>query len=59
MKQYIIVTLVIATLCLMTGCTKDEIEIYNTQNTPDLSNPIIQKVSNTVWYNKIGISEAT
>lgn len=59
MKQHIILTLVVATLSLMTGCTTDEIEIYNTQNTPDLSNPIIQKVSNTVWYNTIGVSEAT
>lgn len=48
-----------ATLCSIAGCTKDEIEIYNTRNTPDLSNPIIQKLSNTVWYNKIGISETT
>lgn len=59
MKQYVIITLVIATLCSIAGCTKDEIEIYNTRNTPDLSNPIIQKLSNTVWYNKIGISETT
>lgn len=37
-------------LLLMTGCKKEEIYIYNTQNTPDLSNPIIQKFSNVVWY---------
>jgi hypothetical protein len=34
----------------MTGCKKEETYIYNTQNTPDLSNPIIQKFSNVVWY---------
>ncbi|MBX2922551.1 MAG: hypothetical protein KF746_10200 [Chitinophagaceae bacterium] len=42
-------------LLLMTGCKKEEIIVYNTQNTPDLSNPIIQKLTNVVWY-KEGLS---
>lgn len=50
MKQYIIVTLFFATFLFGVSCTKDEIYLYNTQNTPDLSNPIIQKMTNIVWY---------
>lgn len=48
MKRLIYLTL------LMTGffwgCKKNEILVYNTQLTPDLSNPIIQKIVNVPWY---------
>jgi hypothetical protein len=54
MKHIIIIILAFATLFFVQSCKKEEIYLYNTQNTPDLSNPIIQKVSNTVWYNAIG-----
>jgi len=50
MKQYIIGTLFFATFLFGVSCTKEEIYLYNTQNTPDLSNPIIQKMTNIVWY---------
>lgn len=53
MKQYIIAVLSTIAMFLTTACSTDEIELYNTQNTPDLSNPIIQKVSNIVWYNEL------
>lgn len=53
MKHFISISIAFATLFLTQSCKKEEIYLYNTQNTPDLSNPIIQKVSNTVWYNTI------
>lgn len=53
MKRIIIISMAFAVLFFTQSCNKEEIYLYNTQNTPDLSNPIIQKVSNTIWYNKI------
>lgn len=44
-------------LFLITGCTTEEITIYNDQVTPDLSNPIIQKLTNTMLYNKGVVSD--
>jgi len=54
MKRINIISLAFATLLFAQSCKKEEIYLYNTQSTPDLSNPIIQKVSNTVWYNAVG-----
>lgn len=42
---------------IFAGCKKEEIIIYNTQLTPDLSNPVIQKLTNTFWYNPSTIQE--
>lgn len=47
----------IACLFMITGCTTDEIIVYNDQVTPDLSNPIIQKITNVTLYNKGAVSE--
>lgn len=47
----------IAFLFILTGCTTEEIIIYNDQVTPDLSNPIIQKLTNITLYNKGTVSE--
>lgn len=47
----------IAFLFILTGCTTEEIIIYNDQVTPDLSNPIIQKLTNITLYNKGAVSE--
>lgn len=51
--KYIITILFLTTLLFLQSCKKEEIYVYNTQNTPDLSNPIIQKMTNIVWYNEI------
>ncbi|MEA4917393.1 hypothetical protein [Proteiniphilum sp.] len=57
MKYNIILISLVA--LLITGCKKEEIFLYNTQNTPDLSNPIIQKMTNIVWYKDMtSISES-
>jgi hypothetical protein len=34
----------------MSGCKEEEIVVYNTQVTPNLDNPIIQKITNITWY---------
>jgi len=46
-------------LLLATGCKKEEIRVYNTQSTPDLSNPIVQKFTNVVWYKAAGSNNMT
>lgn len=38
------------------SCEEDKITLYNTQPTPDLSDPIIQKLTNVTWYRDGGIS---
>ena len=46
--KYIIL---ISAVALFTGsCTKKDIVVENTIITPDLSNPIMQKISNQTWY---------
>lgn len=42
--------LLLCIIPLLWGCKKEEILVYNTQLTPDLSNPIIQKIANVNWY---------
>ncbi len=37
-------------LLMQAGCRKDTIEVFNTNVSPDLSNPIIQKLTNITWY---------
>ncbi len=39
------------------GCSKKDIVIENTSISPDLSNPIIQKISNQTWYKRPGTAE--
>ncbi len=46
----IIIHVLCATLLLTYGCKKEEIIVHNTQITPDLSNPVIQKLTNITWY---------
>ncbi len=36
------------------ACTKEDIIVENTTVTPDLSNPIMQKLSNQTWYKSPG-----
>ena len=45
-----ILSILLGLACLLSGCEKDETILYNTQITPDLSNPVIQKLTNTTWY---------
>lgn len=39
------------------GCSKKDIVIENTSISPDLSNPIIQKISNQTWYKSAGTAD--
>ncbi|MBX3255428.1 MAG: hypothetical protein KF862_14900 [Chitinophagaceae bacterium] len=59
MKQYIITSILFMALLFMQSCKKEEIYVYNTQNTPDLSNPIIQKMTNVVWYKEVAFSNTS
>lgn len=54
MKKILSILLLIA--CVLSSCEKEETVLYNTQITPDLSNPIIQKLTNITWYREGGIS---
>ncbi|MFA7493967.1 MAG: hypothetical protein WCZ43_10700 [Proteiniphilum sp.] len=53
MKINPIIILFTAMLLIVSSCKKEEIEVWNTQITPDLSNPIIQSVTNITWYRNI------
>jgi len=44
------VFLLLSAMLLVSSCRKDYIDVDNTVITPDLSNPIIQTVSNQTWY---------
>lgn len=37
-------------LWMVTACKKEDIVVENTTITPDLSNPVIQKISNQTWH---------
>lgn len=37
-------------LVMQLGCQKEKIEVFNTNVSPDLSNPIVQKLTNITWY---------
>lgn len=50
------ITLAVLLLCIaFNSCKKEEITLYNTQITPDLSNPVIQKITNITWYRAGGL----
>ncbi|HMR18237.1 MAG TPA: hypothetical protein PKA53_02960 [Sphingobacterium sp.] len=55
MKRIILLFSIATTL--MTGCKKEEIVVYNYQITPDLSNPIIQKLTNITWYRNLNTTQ--
>lgn len=42
--------LLLSAILVAAGCKKEYIDVDNTVITPDLSNPIIQSVSNKTWY---------
>ncbi|MVZ62958.1 hypothetical protein [Sphingobacterium humi] len=48
--KFTILSLFFLVFCLLTGCKKEKITLYNILNSPNLTNPIIQKISNQVWY---------
>ncbi len=50
MRQILPVIIILFTALVWSGCKKEEITLYNTQVTPDLSNPVIQKLTNVTWY---------
>ena len=50
MKPRYIILLFTTSLVMVTGCSKKDFIVENTTITPDLSNPIIQRISNQTWY---------
>lgn len=48
-KQKTYCTILIFSL-LLHACKKEDIELVNRQVTPDLSNPVIQKLTDNTWY---------
>lgn len=55
-KRNIIILFTLGISLIMQSCKKEEIYVYNTQSTPDLSNPIIQKMTNVDWYKEVSVS---
>lgn len=53
--RYILLFIII--LGCVVGCTKKDIVVENTIITPDLNNPIMQKISNQTWYKNPSLSE--
>lgn len=40
-------------LLFFVGCSEEDITVINTQITPNLSNPIVQKITNITWYRNL------
>lgn len=59
MRHIIPLLIAFGALLFTQSCQKEEIYLYNTQNTPDLSNPVIQKVTNIVWYKEVAFGSTT
>ncbi|HMR18240.1 MAG TPA: hypothetical protein PKA53_02975, partial [Sphingobacterium sp.] len=59
MKRNIIIILTLSVLLIIQSCKKEEIYVYNTQSTPDLSNPVIQKMTNVEWYKEVAFSSTS
>ncbi|MGO1786637.1 MAG: hypothetical protein ACTHZ7_06130 [Sphingobacterium sp.] len=56
MKPRYIILLFTTSLVMVTGCSKKDFIVENTTITPDLSNPIIQRISNQTWYKNPSLS---
>ena len=55
MKKTVIIASLLATILFSACDQRDTIDVYETSSTPDLSNPIVQKLTNVTWYKNIGI----
>ena len=54
MKKTVIIASLLATILFSACDQRDTIDVYETSSTPDLSNPIVQKLTNVTWYKNIG-----
>ena len=59
MKKTVIIASLLATILFSACDQRDTIDVYETSSTPDLSNPIVQKLTNVTWYKNIGIENTT
>ena len=50
MKRTLIIVSLLATLLFSACDQRNTIDGYETNSTPDLSNPVIQKLTNVSWY---------
>ena len=59
MKKTVIIASLLATILFSACDQRDTIDVYETSSPPDLSNPIVQKLTNVTWYKNIGIENTT
>ena len=50
MKRTLIIVSLFATLLFSACDQRNTIDVYETNSTPDLSNPVIQMLTNVCWY---------
>ena len=55
MKNIVILASLLATIIFSACDKRNVIDVYETSSTPDLSNPVVQKLTNVTWYKNIGI----
>ena len=55
MKNIVILASLLATIIFSACDKRNVIDVYETSNTPDLSNPVVQKLTNVTWYKQVGI----
>ena len=56
MKKIYSLVILVATL-LLSGCDqRNTIDVSDINSVPDLSNPVVQKLTNTMWYKSANIN---
>ena len=55
MKNIVILASLLATIIFSACDKRNVIDVYETSSTPDLSNPVVQKLTNVTWYKAVGI----
>ena len=55
MKNIVILASLLATIIFSACDKRNVIDVYETSSTPDLSNPVVQKLTNVTWYKRVGI----
>ena len=55
MKNIVILASLLATIIFSACDKRNVIDVYETSSTPDLSNPVVQKLTNVTWYKRLGI----
>jgi len=55
MKNIVILASLLATIIFSACDKRNVIDVYETSSTPDLSNPVVQKLTNVTWYKQVGI----